>query len=290
MRDYVLLTDSCCDLSAEMAAKLGVEILPLSLEMGGKSYRNYPDGRDIGFQEFYTRLRAGELATTSAVNVAAYTDTVEPLLQAGKDVLILAFSSGLSTTCNSAEVAAEELRERYPQRKLYVVDTLCASLGQGLLVWLAAREQKKGRTIEEVRDWAEAHKQAVCHQFTVQDLKFLKRGGRITATTAVLGSMLQIKPLLHVDQEGRLTAVGKARGRHASLKALVDKMEKTVTEEGRKTVFISHGDCRKDAVTVADMVRERFGTQDIRINFVGPVIGAHSGPGTLALFYLGTER
>ena len=241
MRDYVLLTDSCCDLSAEMAAKLGVEILPLSLEMGGKSYRNYPDGRDIGFQEFYTRLRAGELATTSAVNVAAYTDTVEPLLQAGKDVLILAFSSGLSTTCNSAEVAAEELRERYPQRKLYVVDTLCASLGQGLLVWLAAREQKKGRTIEEVRDWAETHKQAVCHQFTVQDLKFLKRGGRITATTAVLGSMLQIKPLLHVDQEGRLTAVGKARGRHASLKTLVDRMEKTVTDEGRETVFISHG-------------------------------------------------
>ena len=172
---------------------------------------------------FYDMLRAGELATTSAVNVAAYTDTVEPLLQAGKDVLILAFSSGLSTTCNSAEVAAEELRERYPQRKLYVVDTLCASLGQGLLVWLAAREQKKGRTIEEVRDWAETHKQAVCHQFTVQDLKFLKRGGRITATTAVLGSMLQIKPLLHVDQEGRLTAVGKARGRHASLKALVDR-------------------------------------------------------------------
>ena len=290
MRDYVLLTDSCCDLSAEMAAELGVEILPLSLEMGGKSYRNYPDGRDIGFQEFYTRLRAGELATTSAVNVAAYTDAVEPLLQAGKDVLILAFSSGLSTTCNSAEVAAEELRERYPQRKLYVVDTLCASLGQGLLVWLAAREQKKGRTIEEVRDWAETHKQAVCHQFTVQDLKFLKRGGRITATTAVLGSMLQIKPLLHVDQEGRLTAVGKARGRHASLKTLVDRMEKTVTDEGRETVFISHGDCRGDANKVAEMVRERFGTRDVRINYVGPVIGAHSGPGTLALFYLGTER
>ena len=215
---------------------------------------------------------------------------MEPLLQAGKDVLILAFSSGLSTTCNSAEVAAEELREQYPQRKLYVVDTLCASLGQGLLVWLAAREQKKGRSIEEVRDWAEAHKQAVCHQFTVQDLKFLKRGGRITATTAVLGSMLQIKPLLHVDQEGKLTAVGKARGRHAALKARVDRMEKTVTDEGRETVFISHGDCRGDADKVAEMVRERFGTRDIRINYIGPVIGAHSGPGTLALFYLGTER
>ena len=290
MREYVLMTDSCCDLPDQMARELQLEVLPLTMHMDGQDYPNTLDGAAISNEEFYRRIRAGKMATTSAVNVAAYTDTVEPLLQAGKDVLILAFSSGLSTTCNSAEVAAEELRERYPQRKLYVVDTLCASLGQGLLVWLAAREQKKGRTIEEVRDWAEAHKQAVCHQFTVQDLKFLKRGGRITATTAVLGSMLQIKPLLHVDQEGRLTAVGQARGRHASLKALVDRMEKTVTDEGRETVFISHGDCRGDADKVAEMVRERFGTRDVRINYVGPVIGAHSGPGTLALFYLGTER
>ena len=215
MPDYVILTDSSADLSAEMVREAGVTVLPLSFTIQGGTYQNTPDNREMDPALFYDMLRAGELATTSAVNVAAYTEAVEPLLQAGKDVLILAFSSGLSTTCNSAEVAAEELREQYPQRKLYVVDTLCASLGQGLLVWLAAREQKKGRSIEEVRDWAEAHKQAVCHQFTVQDLKFLKRGGRITATTAVLGSMLQIKPLLHVDQEGKLTAVGKARGRHA---------------------------------------------------------------------------
>ena len=232
MPDYVILTDSSADLSAEMVREAGVTVLPLSFTIQGETYENTPDNREMDPALFYDMLRAGELATTSAVNVAAYTDTVEPLLQAGKDVLILAFSSGLSTTCNSAEVAAEELRERYPQRKLYVVDTLCASLGQGLLVWLAAREQKKGRTIEEVRDWAETHKQAVCHQFTVQDLKFLKRGGRI----------------------------------------------------------ISHGDCRGDADKVAEMVRERFGTRDVRINYVGPVIGAHSGPGTLALFYLGTER
>ena len=239
---------------------------------------------------FYDMLRAGELATTSAVNVAEYTQAVEPILQEGKDVLILAFSSGLSSTYQASVLAAEELREKYPDRKIYTVDTLCASLGQGLLVYLAVQEQRKGRSIEEVRDWAESTKLHLCHQFTVDDLHFLKRGGRISATTAVVGSMLQIKPVLHVDNEGRLINIGKARGRQASLKALVDKMEKTVTEEGKKTVFISHGDCRKDAVTVADMVRERFGTQDIRINFVGPVIGAHSGPGTLALFYLGTER
>lgn len=290
MSEYVLITDSSADLSQEMVQELGVTVLPLSFTIQGKTYRNYPDNREMDLPLFYDMLRAGELATTSAVNVAEYTQAVEPILQEGRDVLILAFSSGLSSTYQASVLAAGELREKYPDRKIYTVDTLCASLGQGLLVYLAAQEQRKGKSIEEVRDWAEETKLHLCHQFTVDDLHFLKRGGRISATTAVVGSMLQIKPVLHVDNEGHLINIGKARGRQASLKALVDKMEKTVTEEGRKTVFISHGDCRKDAVTVADMVRERFGTQDIRINFVGPVIGAHSGPGTLALFYLGTER
>ena len=290
MSEYVLITDSSADLSQEMVQELGVTVLPLSFTIQGKIYRNYPDNREMDLPLFYDMLRAGELATTSVVNVAEYTQAVEPILQEGKDVLILAFSSGLSSTYQASVLAAGELREKYPDRKIYTVDTLCASLGQGLLVYLAAQEQRKGKSIEEVRDWAEETKLHLCHQFTVDDLHFLKRGGRISATTAVVGSMLQIKPVLHVDNEGHLINIGKARGRQASLKALVDKMEKTVTEEGRKTVFISHGDCRKDAVTVADMVRERFGTQDIRINFVGPVIGAHSGPGTLALFYLGTER
>lgn len=290
MSEFVLMTDSSADLSQEMVQELGVTVLPLSFTIQGKVYRNYPDNREMDLPLFYDMLRAGELATTSAVNVAEYTQAVEPILQEKKDVLILAFSSGLSSTYQASVLAAEELREKYPDRKIYTVDTLCASLGQGLLVYLAVQEQRKGKNIEEVRDWAEAAKLHLCHQFTVDDLHFLKRGGRISATTAVVGSMLQIKPVLHVDNEGHLINIGKARGRQASLKALVDKMEKTVTEEGKKTVFISHGDCRKDAVTVADMVRERFGTQDVRINFVGPVIGAHSGPGTLALFYLGTER
>ena len=290
MSEFVLMTDSSADLSQEMVQELGVTVLPLSFTIQGKVYRNYPDNREMDLPLFYDMLRAGELATTSAVNVAEYTQAVEPILQEKKDVLILAFSSGLSSTYQASVLAAGELREKYPDRKIYTVDTLCASLGQGLLVYLAVQEQRKGRSIEEVRDWAESTKLNLCHQFTVDDLHFLKRGGRISATTAVVGSMLQIKPVLHVDNEGHLINIGKARGRQASLKALVDKMEKTVTEEGRKTVFISHGDCRKDAVTVADMVRERFGTQDIRINYVGPVIGAHSGPGTLALFYLGTER
>ena len=287
MSDFIILTDSSADLSGEMAQAADVQVLPLTFTIGGADYHNYPDNREMDPHLFYQRLRAGEVATTAAVNMNQYVEAIEPLLQAGRDVLVLAFSSGLSATFQSSKLAVEELSEKYPERKLYTVDTLCASLGQGLLVWYAAQERKKGRTIEEVRDWAEANKLSLCHQFTVDDLHFLKRGGRISATTAVVGSMLQIKPVLHVDDEGHLINIGKARGRQSSLKALVDKMEKTVTEAGKQTVFISHGDCLEDAEAVAQMVRERFGTQDIRINYVGPVIGAHSGPGTLALFLSG---
>ena len=290
MSDFVILTDSSADLEAGLTQELGVEILPLSFILGPDTYRNFPDNREMDPHEFYEKLRQGEIATTAAINVAEYTDVLEPMLQAGKDVLVLAFSSGLSTTYNSSVIAVEELAEKYPQRKLYTVDTLCASLGQGLLVYLAAREREKGKSIEEVRDWVEEHKLSVCHQFTVDDLHFLKRGGRISATTAVVGSMLQIKPVLHVDNEGRLVYVAKARGRHAALKALVDRMEQTAVEPAGQRVFISHGDCLEDAQTVAEMVRERFGVKEIYINTIGPVIGAHAGPGTLALFYLGSER
>ena len=290
MSEFVILTDSSADLGADLAAQLDVQVLPLSFTIQGTTYHNYPDNREMDPAAFYGMLRGGELATTSAINVAQYTETLEPLLQAGQDVLILAFSSGLSATYNSSRLAVEELKENYPNRKLYTVDTLCASLGQGLLVYLAAKEREKGRSIEEVRDWVEAHKLNLCHQFTVDDLHFLKRGGRISATTAVLGSMLQIKPVLHVDDEGHLINIGKARGRAASLKALVDKMEITAIDPKEQIVFISHGDCLADAEMVAQMVKDRMGVQQVYINYVGPVIGAHSGPGTLALFYVGTER
>ena len=290
MPEFVILTDSSADLSAEVAQKLNVEILPLGFVMDNQTYRNYPDNREMDPHVFYDRLRSGDVATTTALNVAEYTEALEPLLRAGKDVLILAFSSGLSTTYNSSRLAVEELSAKYPERKLYTVDTLCASLGQGLLVWYAARERDRGHSIEEVRDWLEDHKLNVCHQFTVDDLYFLKRGGRISAATAVVGSMLQIKPVLHVDNEGHLINIGKVRGRQAALKALVDRMEETALDSGSLTVFISHGDCLEDAQTVADMVKKRFGVEDVYINYVGPVIGAHSGPGTVALFYAGTER
>ena len=287
---FVLLTDSSADLSAEMVRELDIQVLPLTFTLNETNYCNYPDNRDMDPHLFYEKLRAGEVATTAAVNMAQYTEMLEPLLQAGQDVLVLAFSSGLSATFQSSRLAVEELLEKYPSRRLYTVDTLCASMGQGLLVYLAARKRQEGASIEEVRDWAEANKQSICHKFTVDDLHFLKRGGRISTTTAMVGSMLNIKPVLHVDKEGRLVSIAKARGRQASLKALVDQMEQTAIDPHSQTVFISHGDCPEDAQTLAQMVRERFGVRNIWINYIGPVIGAHSGPGTLALFYVGTER
>ena len=290
MSDFVILTDSSADLPPDLVRQIDVQVLPLSFILADHTYYNYPDNRDMDPHVFYDRLRGGETATTNAVNVAQYTEALEPLLQAGKDVLILAFSSGLSATYNASRLAVEELSAQYPDRRLYTVDTLCASLGQGLLVWYAARQRDRGHSIEEVRDWVEEHKLNLCHQFTVDDLYFLKRGGRISAATAMVGSMLHIKPVLHVDNEGHLINIGKARGRQASLKALVDRMEDTAIDPGSLTVFISHGDCPEDAQTVADMVKKRFGVQDVVINYVGPVIGAHSGPGTVALFYMGTDR
>ncbi len=290
MSDFVILTDSCADLTAAMVEQLDVQVLPLSFNMDEKIVFNYPDNREMDPHEFYDSLRAGKTATTSAVNVAQFTEAMEPCLQAGKDVLVLAFSSGLSTTYNSAAIAADDLKEKYPERKIYVVDTLCASLGQGLLVYLAAKERAKGKSIEEVLDWAEANKMSVAHQFTVNDLFHLKRGGRVSAATAVVGSMLAIKPVLHVDDEGHLINIGKVRGRAASLKALVDAMEKAAIDPANQTVFISHGDCWDDANAVADMVKERFGVKEVIMNYVGPVIGAHAGPGVVALFYIGRER
>ena len=290
MRDYLLMTDSCCDMDPKLAEELGLTVLPLTLDMGGRSYRNYLDGRELPFQDFYSRVRAGELATTSAISVGDFEAAMRPVLESGKDILCLSFSSALSTTYQSAVIAAREMAEAVPEGRVYVVDTLCASLGQGLLVYLCAQQKKAGKSLEELRDYAEATKGSVCHWFTVDDLNHLKRGGRINAATALFGSMLSIKPVLHVDDGGYLVAVSKARGRKASLTALVDRMEQTAIDPKSQTVFISHGDCLEEAEFVAGEIRRRLGVEDIRINYIGPVIGNHSGPGTLALFFLGTKR
>ena len=288
MSEYVIVTDSAADLSQELVRELGVLVFSLSFTMDGVTCHDRPDQAELDAKTFYDRLRGGALATTAAVNVSDFTEGLAPLLSQGKDVLILSFSSALSATYQSAALAAGELSERYPERKIYAVDTLAASLGEGLLVWNAVRRQREGWSIEAVRDWVEEHRLRLCHWFTVDDLHFLKRGGRVSAATAVLGTMLSIKPVLHVDDEGHLIKVGTARGRAASLKALVDHMEETVTDPD--TVFISHGDCEEEALQVAEDVKRRFGTAVVRLNTVGPVVGAHAGPGVMALFFLGKQR
>ena len=290
MNNYVIITDSSCDLPDSIVKELELEVLPLSFVMDGKTYRNYPDNREMSPEEFISKQKAGLMATTNAVNVGEAAEAIEAVLKQEKDVLVLAFSSGLSATCASFQMAAAELAEKYPQRKLYAVDTLCASLGQGMLVYQAAKLRQEGKTIEEVRDWTEANKLRQCHWFTVDDLFFLKKGGRVSAATAVVGTMLQIKPVMHVDDEGHLIKTGTARGRKASLNALIDKVGELAEDPASQTMFISHTDSVEDAKYVAVEIKKKYGAKKIIINSIGPVIGAHTGPGCVALFFMGKHR
>ena len=287
MPNYQIITDSACDLPAELLQNLNVKKVSLSMLFRGE---NRPDSVDTGIKEFYDGLRAGEVATTSAVNPENWKSVIEPSFRAGHDALVLAFSSGLSTTYQSAVIAAQELMEQYPDRKAYVVDTLCASLGEGLLVWYACRKRDEGMSLETLRDWVEASKLNICHWFTVDDLMFLKRGGRVSATTALVGTMLQVKPVLHVDSEGHLINVSKARGRKASIDALAKKAAELGQGFDNETMFISHGDCIEDAQYLARVLKEKLGVKQVHINHVGAVIGSHAGPGVLALFFLGKHR
>ncbi len=288
MRDYVIFTDSCCDFSAEMVEELALRLQPLSFMMEGREYFNYPDNRDMDPHVFYEKLRGGTLGTTAAVNVGAFQEDMTRLVEEGHDILCISFSSGLSTTYQSACIAAQNVMASHPESRIAVVDSRAASLGQGLLVYLAVREKQKGRSLEEVRAFVEERKDHIDHWFTVDDLNHLKRGGRVSAAAALFGTMLQMKPVLHVDDDGHLIPVSKVRGRKASIKALVDKMEELV--EDPSVVFISHGDCLEDAQILAEMVKARFPVEKLVINYVGPVIGNHSGPGTLALFFQGKRK
>lgn len=287
---YRIITDSSCDLPASLADDLGLTVLPLSVTVNGKEYRNYLDEREISFADMYRSLRAGAECKTAAANADAFEDVMRGVLDAGQDVLYIGFSSALSNTFNAGRIAQETMRAAYPQRSIVVVDSLCASLGQGLLVRLAVARQREGASLEETAAYLEATKLHLCHIFTVDDLKFLSRGGRIPAAAALVGTVLQIKPVMHMDDNGKLVNMYKVRGRRKALKALVDEMETRVVEPDRQTVCISHGDCLEDAEYVASLVRERFAVRDVIFNHVGPVIGAHSGPGTIALFFLGTKR
>jgi DegV family protein with EDD domain len=288
MSNYVILTDSGTDFTKEMIEELDVELLDLWVTR--ENEEPVPNS-SLDLSEFYAFLREKKSASTAAVNIDGFIEIMTPILEAGKDILYLGFSSGLSSTYASGKLAADELMEKYPDRKIYTVDTLAASLGQGLLVYLAAKRRLAGESIEAVRDFVENTKLNLCHWFTIDDLFFLKRGGRVSGTTAVVGTMLGIKPVMHVDNEGHLINVAKARGRRASVDALFDKAKNTmIGERANSSVFISHGDCIEDAEYLAERIKNEIGVKEVRIAYVGSVIGSHSGPGTLALFFLGSER
>lgn len=288
MSNYVILTDSGTDFTKEMIEELDVELLDLWVTR--ENEEPVPNS-SLDLSEFYAFLREKKSASTAAVNIDAFIEIMTPILEEGKDILYLGFSSGLSSTYASGKLAADELMEKYPDRKIYTVDTLAASLGQGLLVYLAAKRRLAGESIEAVRDFVENNKLNLCHWFTIDDLFFLKRGGRVSGTTAVVGTMLGIKPVMHVDNEGHLINVAKARGRRASVDALFDKAKNTmIGERANSSVFISHGDCIEDAEYLAERIKNEIGVKEVRIAYVGSVIGSHSGPGTLALFFLGSQR
>lgn len=290
MRDYVIMTDSCCDLTDQMARELELEVLPLTMHMDGQDYPNDLAGTAISNQEFYKRIRAGKLATTSAVNVGQFQDAMRRVLESGRDIVCVCFSSALSTTYQSAVIAAEDLRAEFPEAEIHVVDSLSASLGQGLLLYLAVEQKRGGLTAAELAKWVEDNRLTVCHWFTVDDLNFLKRGGRVSATTALLGTMLSIKPIMHTSDEGKLVPVSKARGRKAAIAALLDKIEALGIHPEKQTMFICHADCEEDAKAVAKTIQDRFGTPTVHINYIGPVIGSHTGPNTMGIFFVGTQR
>ena len=283
---YQIITDSCCDFTQQQYQEQGVTCAPLSVLYNGVNHDNFTDPADV--KAFYEELRSGVMATTSAVNPDGWAALMEDALQAGRDVLVLAFSSGLSTTYQSAVIAAKDLRETYPDRKIVVVDTLCAALGQGLLVWYACKKRDEGLSIDELHSWVEDNKLHICHWVTVDDLNHLKRGGRISAATAMMGSMLNIKPIIYVDNDGHLINTAKVRGRKAAIDLLAGKLDETGIDQ--EIAFIAHGDCPEDAAALEKILKETYGVKKVITGYVGPVIGAHTGPGVLVLFFMGSHR
>ena len=282
---YQIITDSCCDFNAAQYKENNVSCASLTVTYNGESYNNFSD--PVAVKAFYDELRGGVMATTSAANPEDWANLMKRALDQGEDVLALCFSSGLSTTYQSAVIAAKELQEEYPQRTIHVIDTLCAALGQGLLVWHACRKRDEGMDINQAAAWVEENKLNICHWVTVDDLSHLKRGGRISATTAIVGTMLNIKPIIYVDNDGHLINTAKVRGRKPAMDYLLKKFDETATD--KETVFIGHGDCPEDAAALEAMLKDR-GVQNVVTGYVGPVIGAHTGPGVLVIFFMGSHR
>lgn len=288
MNNYIIFTDSGCDLSEDILNSWNIKYCSLSFAFDDSEqvYYNY----DLSDKAFYQKMRSGSVAKTSGVNTEQFKNAFLEELKNGNDILYLGFSSGLSVTYNCAHNAADELRPQFPERKIITIDTLSASGGLGLLIYLAKNKRDEGYDIDAVAEYIRKISPNVCHWYTVDDLVYLKRGGRVSPTVAVIGSVLGIKPVMHMNDKGCLTNVSKARGRKLALKALADKYGELSVNPSDGTVFISHGDCVEDAETVAEMIESNYGARTELITSIGPVIGAHAGPGTIALFFIGKER
>ncbi len=286
---YRIFTDATSDITVELAKSINVTVLPMEFSIGGKSQRHVPGDAGLNLKALFDAMRGGQQAVTSQINAFQFTEAFEPVLEAGEDLIHIGFSTALSGSTASGKLAVEELEKRYPNRKIACIDSRAASLGEGLLVYSAAKLQNE-LDFDQMVDWIESNKQNICHWFTVDDLVYLKRGGRVSGATAAIATVLNIKPVMHVNNEGQLIALDKVAGRKRSLKWLVDSMEKKIDKEKASTVFVGHCDAMEDAQYVASLVKERFNIADIRIYDIGITIGAHSGPGTIALFHYGKEK
>ena len=287
MRDYVITVNSTVDLPKEWLEERRVPVVPLKYTIDGETYT---DMEGLTGKEFFAKLREGKMSTTSQVNPEEAADMLEPFLKEGKDILHLGFSSGLSGTLNSMKIAGGMLEEKYPEAKVIVIDTLCACLGEALLLYKALQQKEKGMNIDELAQWVEENKLHICHDVTVDDLNHLHRGGRVSKTTAVLGTLVQIKPIIHMDDNGKLQVIGKERGRKKSLNKIVDMAVEQSKGWDNDIIMITHGDCIEDAEYVAKLVREKMGIDNILINNIGTVIGSHTGPGVVAVFCMGNKR
>lgn len=287
---YKIVTDSCANLTDEQIKNYQVEIISLKYNMDGFNYDSYIKGEKIDYSQVYKILRAKGKITTSLANRDDCDKTILPILESGEDVLVLAFSSGLSGTCQNIINSAEDYREMFPERKIIVVDTLSASMGQGMLVHYAAKLKKEGKSMEEVAEWVESNKLSICHIFTLDDLFFLKRGGRLSGSGAILGSLMNIKPLMHMAEDGKLYATGKIRGRKGAIEHLIASVGERGIDIQNQDIFIVHGDCEEEAKLMGKEVQKRYGVKNIVYNCLDPVIASHAGPGTLAIFFIGTER
>lgn len=291
MSEFAIMTDTCSNLPDEVIDTYNLQILPLRFMVDGETYQSYLKGQTSNLQRFYTMMRDGKIITTTLPSLEFAKDLSTEILESGKDLLYIGFSSALSGTFQAIALLLDQLKETYPERSIYYVDSLCASGGQGLLVRSACELCGEGRSIEEVHTWCEQHKRNVIHWFTVDDLKYLVRGGRVSRTAGFAGQMLNIKPVLNVTDAGALAPQIKVRGRKKSMQTMVDEFKKTASQPlTEQRVIISHGDCIEDAQKLATMLSEQCGVHDCLIGYVDPVIGAHSGPGTLTLFYYGTSR